>query len=353
MKYLVTGGAGFIGSALCERLLARPAQQVTVVDKFTYASTPASLAPLQADVRLRIVRADICDVQAMVALVLAEAPDVIFHLAAETHVDRSIDSAGVFVETNVIGTFSMLQAARAHHDRLPASDASGFRFVHISTDEVFGSLGAAGQFDETTPYDPTSPYSATKAGADHLVRAWHRTYGLPVIVSNCSNNYGPRQFPEKLIPLTILNAIEGKPLPVYGTGANVRDWIYVGDHAEALLSMAQQGKPGETYAVGGNCQRTNLDVVKAICKLIDVRLPAGAPHERLIRFVDDRAGHDFRYSIDSRSASERLGWTPSLGFEEGLGLTVDWYLSNRDWWQPLRDTVYAGGRLGVAHAVRK
>ena len=275
MKYLVTGGAGFIGSALCYRLMQSPDAQVTVVDKMTYAANPASLAPLERDPRFRMVRADICDSALMLDLVRAEAPDVIFHLAAETHVDRSIDGADAFVQTNLVGTFAMLQAARAYFEQ---AKPEGFRFVHVSTDEVFGSLGAEGRFDEATPYDPSSPYSATKAGADHLAQAWHRTYGLPVVVSNCSNNYGPRQFPEKLIPLMVLNAIAGQALPVYGNGSNVRDWLHVEDHADALVQIAEMGVPGQSYAVGGDSEKTNLEIVNLVCGLLDARRPiSGSP----------------------------------------------------------------------------
>tara|TARA_R110000850_G_scaffold62_2_gene243 strand:+ start:3626 stop:4669 length:1044 start_codon:yes stop_codon:yes gene_type:complete len=347
MKYLVTGGAGFIGSALCYRLMQSPEAHVTVVDKMTYAANPASLAPLESDPRFRLVRADICDLARMMDLVRAEVPDVIFHLAAETHVDRSIDGAGAFVQTNLIGTFAMLQAARAHFEQ---ARPAGFRFVHVSTDEVFGSLGAEGLFDETTAYDPSSPYSATKAGADHLAHAWHRTYGLPVVVSNCSNNYGPRQFPEKLIPLVLLNALNGKPLPVYGDGLNVRDWLHVEDHADAILRVAETGVPGQSYAVGGNSEKTNIEIVRLICSLLEARRPVKKPYTDLITYVTDRPGHDRRYAIDAGKIKRDLGWAPSRNFEQGLADTVDWYLANADWWRPLRDGVYAGDRLGKAEA---
>ncbi|MEQ9434703.1 dTDP-glucose 4,6-dehydratase [Hyphomonas sp.] len=347
MKYLVTGGAGFIGSALFYRLMQSPEAHVTIVDKMTYAANPASLAPLESDPRFRLVRADICDLPRMMDLVRAEAPDVIFHLAAETHVDRSIDGAGAFVQTNLVGTFAMLQAARAHFEQ---ARPAGFRFVHVSTDEVFGSLGAEGLFDETTAYDPSSPYSATKAGADHLAHAWHRTYGLPVVVSNCSNNYGPRQFPEKLIPLVLLNALDGKPLPVYGDGLNVRDWLHVEDHADALVRIAEAGVPGQSYAVGGNSEKTNIEIVRLICSLLDARRPSKKPHTDLITYVIDRPGHDRRYAIDAGKIKRDLGWAPSRKFEQGLADTVDWYLANADWWRPLRDGVYAGDRLGKVEA---
>ncbi|MFH1518450.1 MAG: dTDP-glucose 4,6-dehydratase [Pseudomonadota bacterium] len=347
MKYLVTGGAGFIGSALCHRLMQSPEAHVTVVDKLTYAANPASLTPLESHPRFRLVRADICDLPHMMDLVRAEAPDVIFHLAAETHVDRSIDGAGAFVQTNLVGTFAMLQAARAHFE---LARPAAFRFVHVSTDEVFGSLGAEGLFDETTAYDPSSPYSATKAGADHLVHAWHRTYGLPVVVSNCSNNYGPRQFPEKLIPLVLLNALDGKPLPVYGDGLNVRDWLHVEDHADALVRIAEAGVPGQSYAVGANSEKTNIEIVRLICGLLDARRPAEKPYADLITYVTDRPGHDRRYAIDAGKIKRDLGWAPSRNFEQGLADTVDWYLANADWWRPLRDGVYAGDRLGKVEA---
>ena len=347
MKYLVTGGAGFIGSALCNRLMQSPDAQVTVVDKMTYAANPASLAPLDSDPRFKLVKADICDVPRMVDLVHMEAPDVIFHLAAETHVDRSIDGAGAFVQTNLIGTFAMLQAARAHFEE---TKSAGFRFVHVSTDEVFGSLGAEGMFSESTAYDPSSPYSATKAGADHLAQAWHRTYGLPVVVSNCSNNYGPRQFPEKLIPLVLLNALDGKPLPVYGDGLNVRDWLHVEDHADALVRVAEAGVPGQSYAVGGNSEKTNIDIVRQICTLLDARRPTGKSYADLISFVTDRPGHDQRYAIDASKIKRELGWSPARQFEQGLADTVDWYLANETWWRPLREGVYSGDRLGKVEA---
>ena len=347
MKYLVTGGAGFIGSALCYRLMQSPDAQVTVVDKMTYAANPASLAPLERDPRFRLVRADICDSAAMLELVRAEAPDVIFHLAAETHVDRSIDGADAFVQTNLVGTFAMLQAARAHFER---ARPEGFRFVHVSTDEVFGSLGAEGRFDEETAYDPSSPYSATKAGADHLAQAWHRTYGLPVVVSNCSNNYGPRQFPEKLIPLMVLNAIAGQALPIYGNGSNVRDWLHVEDHADALMRIAETGAPGQSYAVGGDSEKTNLEIVHLVCGLLDARKPTSGSYTNQIAFVTDRPGHDLRYAIDASKIRKDLGWTPSRDFEQGLTDTVDWYLANEAWWRPLRERVYAGDRLGKVGA---
>ena len=346
MNYLVTGGAGFIGSALCQELAARPGTRVTVIDKLTYAANPASLAALKAHPGFRLVEADISDRPAVEKAVRETAPDAIFHLAAETHVDRSIDSAAPFIQTNVVGTMVMLEAARAWWGALEGEAKARFRFVHISTDEVFGSLGPEGKFSETTAYDPSSPYSASKAGSDHLVRAWHRTYGLPVVISNCSNNYGPRQFPEKLIPLTILNALHGKPISLYGDGMNVRDWLYVHDHARALIRMADAAPVGETFTVGGSEERTNRDIVDAICRLLDERFPKAAPHARLVRYVKDRPGHDFRYAIDSSKIRRDLGWSPSVNFEAGMAETVDWYLANENWWRPLREKVYAGERIG-------
>lgn len=341
MRSLVTGGAGFIGSALCQKLVSS-GHDVLVVDKLTYSAAPATVAMLEKLPNLRLIRLDICDREAMTNVISDFCPDTIFHLAAESHVDRSIDEASVFLQTNVIGTFALLEAARAYHSQ--ASEA--FRFIHVSTDEVFGSLGKDGQFSETSNYDPSSPYSASKAGSDHLVRAWGRTYGLPVIISNCSNNYGPRQFPEKLIPLTILNALEGCPIGVYGSGENVRDWLFVEDHALALMRMAMDGRVGETYAVGGRSERTNIDTVRAICKIIDERKQPRVSSESLIRFVEDRPGHDQRYSVNTNKISRELDWSPSVSFEKGLEETVDWYLQNEAWWRALRDNAYKGERLG-------
>lgn len=346
MNYLVTGGAGFIGSALCQELAAHPDTRITVLDKLTYAANPASLNALKMQPGFRLIEADISDRQAVEKAMRETAPDAIFHLAAETHVDRSIDSAAPFIQTNVVGTMVMLEVARAWWGALEGEAKERFRFVHVSTDEVFGSLGPDGKFCETTAYDPSSPYSASKAGADHLVRAWHRTYGLPVVISNCSNNYGPRQFPEKLIPLSLLNALHGKPISLYGDGMNVRDWLYVQDHARALVRMAQSAPAGETYTVGGSEERTNLDIVGAICRLLDERFPKAAPHARLVRLVKDRPGHDFRYAIDSTKIRRDLGWSPSVNFDTGMAETVDWYLAHEGWWRPLREKVYAGERIG-------
>ncbi|GLK52668.1 dTDP-glucose 4,6-dehydratase [Maricaulis virginensis] len=345
-RVLVTGGAGFIGSALCLRLVDQ-GWTVTNLDVLTYAAAPASLAALDGHERYTLVKADIRDAGAVKAAFETARPDAVMHLAAESHVDRSITGAGIFVDTNVMGTFTLLEAARAWRDSLPADKAGAFRFLHVSTDEVFGSLGAEGLFCETTAYDPSSPYSASKAASDHLARAWGRTYGLNILVSNCSNNYGPRQFPEKLIPLMILNALAGKDLPVYGDGSNVRDWLFVDDHARALIDIVERGRAGETYCIGGNAERTNLDVVQAICDIVDDRRPGGVSRRELIRFVTDRPGHDARYAIDSSRLQDELGWSPSLDFETGLAQTVDWYLDHEAWWRPIQEGVYRQERLGL------
>jgi len=347
-RFLVTGGAGFIGSAFVRHAVAATDHHVLVVDKLTYAGNLDSLAPVKDHPRFRFVRADIADAAAMKAVLADFHPDVILHLAAESHVDRSIDGPAAFVETNVVGTFVLLQQALGYWRALPKFKAEGFRFHHVSTDEVFGSLGAHGQFSEDSPYRPNSPYSASKAASDHLVRAWHHTYGLPVLISNCSNNFGPCHFPEKLIPLIILNALEGKPLPVYGKGENVRDWLYVEDHARALLVIAERGRVGQSYNVGANCERANIAVVRAICALMDELAPdAIGPRERLITFVADRPGHDLRYAMDARKLREELGWAPQETFESGLRKTVEWYLTNRPWWERIRTQVYRGERLGA------
>jgi dTDP-glucose 4,6-dehydratase len=346
-KYLVTGGAGFIGSAVVRHLISATEHEVLVVDKLTYASSLDSLAPVREHPRYNFVRADIADAKTVCELLARHRPDLIMHLAAESHVDRSIDGPATFIHTNIVGTFVLLQQALDYWRKLSSRRAVHFRFHHISTDEVFGSLGADGFFDEATSYKPNSPYSASKAASDHLVRAWHHTYGLPVVISNCSNNYGPYHFPEKLIPLTILNALEGKPLPVYGTGENVRDWLYVEDHARALLLIAEKGRDGQSYNVGGNCERSNISVVRAICGLIDELCSDSiGARERLITFVKDRPGHDLRYAIDSRKIRHELGWQPQETFETGLRKTVQWYLANRSWWEGIRSNVYSGERLG-------
>lgn len=346
-SYVVTGGAGFIGSALCYLLLSDANAEVVAVDRMTYAANSVTLDRLKAYKGFRHVQADICDTAKMAEIIQSVRPDVVFHLAAETHVDRSIDGPAAFVTTNVVGTYSMLEASRSYWFTLDAGAAEKFRFIHISTDEVFGSLGPEGHFSENTRYDPSSPYSASKAGSDHLARSWYRTYGMPVVISNCSNNYGPRQFPEKLIPLMILNALEEKPLPVYGTGANVRDWLHVEDHARALRLMSERGTPGDVYCVGGGAERTNLEIVHEICRILDQRRPRNAPYKDLIEFVTDRPGHDFRYAIDASKIHDQLGWSPAHDFAAGLEETVDWYLTNEDWWHPLREKQYRGERLGT------
>src|SRR4051812_3934263 len=350
--FLITGGAGFIGSAGVRRLISENDHQVCVVDKLTYAGNRDSLRPGADSPRFRFVQADIADEPRMRALVQEVQPNVVMHLAAESHVDRSIDGPAAFIHTNVVGTFALLQAALVYWRGLPQEHQAAFRFHHVSTDEVFGSLGPEGRFSEETAYDPRSPYSATKAASDHLVRAWHHTYGLPVLVTNCSNNYGPYHFPEKLIPLVILNALEGKPLPVYGRGENVRDWLYVDDHARALLTVAERGRVGETYCIGGGAERRNIDVVQAICRTLDDLAPDGAlgQRERLITFVADRPGHDQRYAIDATRITRELGWRPAESFESGLKKTVVWYMENRAWWERVRSGIYRGERLGAGVA---
>jgi dTDP-glucose 4,6-dehydratase len=347
---LVTGGAGFIGSALCRHLVGRGDTRVVNLDKLTYAGNLASLAEIEGNPDYRFVRADIGDSAAVSALLAEERPDAIMHLAAESHVDRSIDGPGDFIETNIVGTFRLLQAALGYWRGLEGGKKDAFRFHHVSTDEVFGDLPFdSGVFTEETPYDPSSPYSASKAASDHLVRAWQHTYGLPIVLSNCSNNYGPYHFPEKLIPLVILNALHERPLPVYGRGENVRDWLYVEDHARALDRIVSAGKAGETYLIGGRAERTNLEVVRTICRLLDAQHPRsnGEPHEALIEFVADRPGHDRRYAIDPAKTERELGWAPEETFESGMAKTVAWYLAREDWWRPLRDQKYAGERLGL------
>jgi dTDP-glucose 4,6-dehydratase len=350
MRILLTGGCGFIGSAVVRRLIRATGHSVVNVDKMTYAASEEAVEEARGHPRHLLLRADIADHAAMRAAFANHQPDAVMHLAAETHVDRSIDGAGPFVQTNVVGTYTLLEAAREYWAALPADRRAAFRFHHISTDEVFGALAAGdAPFTETTPYDPRSPYAASKAASDHLVRAWFHTYGLPTIVSNTVNNYGPWQFPEKLIPLITLNALEGKPLPVYGDGSNRRDWLYVDDHAEALVRVLERGRPGATYAIGGRQTRSNLEVVRAICAAIDARTPDPAgPRERLIGFVTDRPGHDFRYEIDPSHSEAALDWRTPHDFETGLARTVDWYLENAAWWRRIRDARYAGQRLGHA-----
>jgi len=347
MRVIVTGGAGFIGSALVRHLVLDKGCEVLNIDALTYAGNLASLRAVEGHNGHAFLHANICDRAAMDRAMAGFRPDRVMHLAAESHVDRSITGAADFVQTNVIGTFTLLEAARGYWNGLDAAGREAFRFLHVSTDEVYGSLGVEGLFEEATPYDPSSPYSASKASADHLAKAWQRTYGLPVVVSNCSNNYGPFHFPEKLIPLTILNALAGKPLPLYGNGENVRDWLYVEDHVRALDLIVAEGRPGETYNVGGRNERRNIDVVRRICAVLDELVPAGAPRESLIEFVADRPGHDARYAIDASKLETELGWRAREDFDSGIDKTVRWYLDNAWWWRPLRER-YDGARLGLA-----
>ena len=347
MKIIVTGGAGFIGSALCRYLVNDVGAKVLNIDKLTYAANLRSLDPVEDHMNYEFRKADICDRTSMDAAFAEFAPNAVIHLAAESHVDRSITGSDAFMQANIMGTYTLLEAARAYWSSLENDARGKFRFLHVSTDEVYGSLGPDGLFREVTPYDPSSPYSASKAASDHLIIAWHRTYGFPALISNCSNNYGPYQFPEKLIPLMILNACEGKPLPVYGVGANVRDWLYVDDHARALQIILTKGRLGEKYNVGGRNEQTNLEAVKRICALMDEYHPVGTPHEKLITFVTDRPGHDARYAIDATKLESELGWRAREDFASGLEKTVKWYLENSGWWKPLRSGVYTGERLGL------
>ncbi len=349
---LVTGGAGFIGSALVRRLIDASPYRVVNVDKLTYAGDLESVAEVADDARYAFEQADVCDAERMRQIFAVHRPGAVLHLAAESHVDRSIDGPAEFIRTNVVGTFTLLQAARGYVQELPAAEASSFRFVHVSTDEVFGSLGEEGRFDEATPYAPRSPYAASKASADHLARAWHHTSGLPVIVTNCSNNSGPYQFPEKLIPVVILRALRGETIPVYGTGGNVRDWLYVEDHARALHTVLERGAVGETYNIGGDSERTNLEVAHAVCALLDELV---GPHEgrsraELIRFVADRPGHDWRYAIDARKVARELGWRPEESFESGLRKTVAWYHAHPSWCERILSGAYRLERLGLGAA---
>ena len=353
-RVLVTGGAGFIGGAVVRRLLSETSAMVFSLDKLGYASDVSGIEETLAGLgalgegRYRLMQVDLADAESVAAAVKEADPDLVLHLAAESHVDRSIDGPEAFLTSNICGTFSLLQAARAHWEALPESRQEAFRFHHISTDEVFGSLGANGRFTEDTPYDPRSPYSATKAASDHLVMAWHHTYGLPVVLTNCSNNYGPWQFPEKLIPVVILKAVAGEPIPLYGDGANVRDWLFVEDHVDALLLAATQGRVGESYCVGGHGERTNKQVVEAICAVLDQLRPQGAPHAELITPVADRPGHDRRYAIDPYKISHELGWQPRHDFQQGLESTVRWYLAHLDWCQEVRQRAgYDGERIGM------
>jgi dTDP-glucose 4,6-dehydratase len=346
-RIFITGGAGFIGSSVARRFIAETDDHILVYDKLTYAGNLDSLAPIVRSPRYAFRCEDICDRHAVARAFAEFQPDIVMHLAAESHVDRSIDEPAAFIETNLVGTFVMLDAALSYWRALPKHKAEAFRFMHISTDEVFGTLGDAGLFHEDTPYAPNSPYSASKAGSDHLVRAWRETYGLPTIVTNSSNNYGPYHFPEKLIPLTILNAIERKPLPVYGRGGNVRDWLYVEDHAAALMLVARKGGVGESYNVGGRNEKRNIDVVNMICEILDqLRPDPNGSYRQLITFVEDRPGHDLRYAIDCSKIERELGWRPQHTFETGLRATIEWYLANSTWWQAIRSRTYRGERLG-------
>ncbi len=352
MKILVTGGAGFIGSAVIRHIIRHSQDQVFNLDKLTYAGNLQSLQDVSADPRYQFGQIDICDQAKVLAVLQSFQPDVVMHLAAESHVDRSIDGPSAFIQTNIVGTYSLLEACRQYWQCLSAELKQSFRFHHISTDEVYGDLhGTEDLFTESTPYAPSSPYSASKAASDHLVRAWHRTYGLPVLLTNCSNNYGPYHFPEKLIPLVILNALAGKPLPVYGNGQQVRDWLYVEDHAAALYCVATRGVVGETYNIGGHNEKKNIEVVESICSLLDELVPqkpGNIEHYReLIQFVQDRPGHDHRYAIDAEKISRELGWQPAQTFESGLRRTVQWYLQNRDWWQAVLNGSYQLERLGT------
>lgn len=347
MRVAITGGAGFIGSALVRWLYNKTDWEILNIDSLTYAGNLESLENIQAGNRYQFSQTDINNAEAVAAQIKTFEPDYIIHLAAESHVDRSIDGPLAFIQTNVIGTYNMLQAALSYYRSLSGEKKERFRFHHVSTDEVYGTLGETGLFREDTPYKPNSPYSASKASSDHFVRAWHETYGLPVTISNCSNNYGPYQFPEKLIPHIVLNALKGKPLPVYGKGENIRDWLFVDDHVEGILAVIEKGKLGECYNIGGSAEQKNIDVVKNICAIMDDLNPANAPHENLIEFVTDRPGHDMRYAIDSDKIQNELGWKPTENFETGLEKTVRWYLDNAPWWERILSGEYQVERLGL------
>jgi len=349
MRLLVTGGAGFIGSAVLRQCLRHTDHCVVNVDKLTYAGNLENLHEILPNERYKFEHVDICDAAALARVFEIHDPDAVMHLAAESHVDRSIDGPSAFINTNIAGTFTLLECARTHYERLPQSRRAAFRFHHISTDEVFGALGDTGTFTETSAYAPNSPYAASKASSDMLARAWHHTYGLPVLLSNCSNNYGPYQFPEKLIPAAILAALEGAPIPIYGTGANIRDWLFVEDHATALIAILERGIVGESYNVGARNERSNIELVRILCQTLDVQAPDSLyrPHENLITFVVDRPGHDLRYAIDPSKIERELGWRPAATMEDGLHRTVAWYLENRPWWEAIRARGFSGGRLGL------
>lgn len=349
MKILITGGAGFIGSAVVRRAIA-DGHQVVNLDKLTYSANLENVASVAMDSSYAFEQADICDEAAVRSIFAAHKPDAVMHLAAESHNDRAIEGPLDFVRTNVMGTAVLLEAAREHWNKLPADRKSAFRFHHVSTDEVFGALGEDGEFTEDTPYDPNSPYSSSKAGADHLARAWARTYGMPVVLTNCSNNYGPFQFPEKLIPTVITRALEGKSIPVYGDGRQVRDWLHVDDHAEALLLVLQKGRLGETYCIGGDATKRNIEVIRMLCEHLDRMAPANTPHADKIAFVTDRPGHDFRYAIDASKLEAELGWKPRMPLLEGLEDTVRWYVDNRDWVEGIRQRGFQSERLGLVKA---
>lgn len=349
LKFLITGGAGFIGSAVIRHLINDTDHEVVNVDKLTYAGNLHSIESVSSSERYRFEQVDICDAQEIRRVYKEHQPDIIMHLAAESHVDRSIDGPGEFIQTNIVGTYTLLEEARAYFNTCAEEKKNQFRFHHISTDEVYGDLeGTDDLFTETTPYAPSSPYSASKASSDHLVRAWERTYGLPTLVTNCSNNYGPYHFPEKLIPLVILNALEGKPLPVYGKGDQIRDWLYVEDHARALVTVATQGQVAQTYNIGGHNEKQNIEVVRTICNILDQKVPKKTAYEELITFVMDRPGHDVRYAIDASKIAKELGWIPQETFETGLEKTVQWYLDNEEWWSAIQDGTYQRERLGAS-----